>query len=130
MKKTPPSMDKWIEEAKKHKDSGKIGMYLFHNGTVRQSPKSVVRQGAKDERLVRAMDFSYDKDKLEEIIQEGYKLKGIYYIRVWLNEGLLDLGDDIMYVLIGGDIRPNVIDGLQDLVEKIKNQAVVEREIY
>jgi len=34
-------------------------------------------------------------------------------------EGLLDVGDDIMYVLIGGDIRPHVIDGLQFIVEKI-----------
>ena len=123
-------MDKWMEEAKKHKDSARVGMYLFHNGTVRETPKAVVRQGLEDDNLVRAMDFSYDKDKLEEIIEEAYKMKGIYYIRVWLNEGNLSIGDDIMYVLIGGDIRPNVIDGLQYLVEKIKNQAVLEKEIY
>jgi len=33
-----------------------------------------------------------------------------------------------MYVLIGGDIRPHVIDGLQFLVEKIKTECVAEIE--
>ena len=33
-----------------------------------------------------------------------------------------------MYVLIGGDIRPNVIDALQNLVGKIKNEMVQEIE--
>jgi len=46
----------------------------------------------------------------------------------WLNEGLLEVGDNIMHVLIGGDIRPHVIDGLQSLVEKIKTECVTEIE--
>ena len=35
-----------------------------------------------------------------------------------------------MYVLIGGDIRPHVVDALQALVGKIKNELVIEKEIY
>lgn len=38
------------------------------------------------------------------------------------------MGDDIMFVLIGGDIRPNVVDALQALVETIKNECVTEIE--
>ena len=57
-------------------------------------------------------------------------MEGIYYIRVWLNEGLLEPGDDIMYVLLGGDIRPHVIDGLQYLVSRIKSECVTETELY
>ena len=38
--------------------------------------------------------------------------------------------NSIMYVLIGADIRPNCIDALQKLVGKIKNDLVVEKEIY
>ena len=34
-----------------------------------------------------------------------------------------------MYVLIGGDIRPHVIDALQFLVEKIKTECVTELNI-
>jgi molybdopterin synthase catalytic subunit len=56
-------------------------------------------------------------------------MDGIYYIRVWLNEGELTMGDDIMYVLIGGDIRPRVVDALQYLVGRIKNECVVETEL-
>ena len=55
-------------------------------------------------------------------------MHGIFLVRVWLNEGQLELGDDIMYVLIGGDIRPHVIDALQFLVGKIKNECVTEIE--
>ena len=40
------------------------------------------------------------------------------------------MGDDIMYVLIGGDIRPRVVDALQYLVSRVKNECVVEKEIY
>jgi hypothetical protein len=35
-----------------------------------------------------------------------------------------------MLVLVGGDIRPRVIDALQFLVGKIKNECVTEQEIY
>ena len=76
------------------------------------------------------MDFSYDGEKLAAAIERAYQLPGIYYIRVWLNEGQLDLGDDIMLVLIGGDIRPHVVDALQSLVGEIKNHCVVEKESY
>ena len=63
-------------------------------------------------------------------IAETYKMDGIYYLRVWLNEGRLTVGDDIMYVLVGGDIRPHVVDALQALVGKIKSECVVEVELY
>jgi molybdopterin synthase catalytic subunit len=55
-------------------------------------------------------------------------MNGIFHVKVWLNEGELALGEDIMYVMIGGDIRPNVIDALQFLVGKIKNECVTEIE--
>ena len=129
-KKISPSMDAWLKEAKAHESAPKIGMYLTHNGTVRQSAKAKVRSGAEGTKPVRGMLFSYDEEKVNAIIQETYKLEGIYYIRVWLNEGELTMGDDIMYVLIGGDIRPRVIDALNYLVGRIKNECVVETEIY
>ena len=76
------------------------------------------------------MVFSYDAEKVNSVIADAYKLDGIYYIKVWLNEGQLQVGDDIMYVLIGGDIRPHVVDALQYLVGRIKNECVEETEIY
>ena len=128
MKKTAPSMDAWLKEAKAHESAPKIGMYLSHNGIVRQSAKAKVRYNEDGTKPVVGMVFSYDEEKVSSVIEDTYRMDGIYYIRVWLNEGELQTGDDIMYVLIGGDIRPHVIDGLQYLVGRIKNECVVETE--
>jgi molybdopterin synthase catalytic subunit len=127
-KKTAPSVDEWLREAKADPAALNVGMFLVHNGVVRQTPKAKVRQGLDEGTLVTGMEFSYDAAKLEEAIAEAYKLDGIFYIRVWLNEGQLEVGDDIMLVLIGGDIRPHVVDALQFLVGKIKNECVTEIE--
>lgn len=128
MKQIPPSIDQWLKEAKAHASAPKIGMYLTHNGTVRQTAKAKVRNGEENTKAVTGMLFSYDPERVDAVIADTYRLPGIYYIRVWLNEGALALGDDIMYVLIGGDIRPHVVDGLQYLVGRIKNECVSEIE--
>ena len=77
-----------------------------------------------------SMDFSYNTDGLIEAVKAARKLPGVFYIRVWLNEGTLNVGDSIMYVLIGADIRPHAVDALQQLVGIIKNDLVVEHENY
>ncbi|MBQ1895570.1 MAG: molybdenum cofactor biosynthesis protein MoaE [Clostridia bacterium] len=122
-------LNKWLEEAKADPSAEKCGMYLTHNGVVRATAKARVREGVPSE-SVRGMVFSYDEEKVNAAIEEAYKLPGIYYVRVWLASGELSVGDDIMYVLIGGDIRPHVIDGLQFLVGKIKTECVTETEKY
>ena len=129
MKKAIPSMDAWLREAKAHPSAPLCGMYLTHNGTVRQTARARVRYGAEDTGAVTGMVFSYDSEKVNAVIADTRKMEGIYYIKVWLNEGTLNLGDDIMYVLIGGDIRPRVVDALNYLVGRIKNECVVETEL-
>ena len=128
MSKPIPSMDAWLREAKAHESAPRIGMYLTHNGIVRQSAKAKVRYG-EDAKDVTGMIFSYDPEKVDAVVADTYRMDGIYYIKIWLNEGELDLGDDIMYVLIGGDIRPRVVDALQYLVGRIKNECVTETEL-
>lgn len=130
MKKESPSMDAWLKEAKQNPSANKIGMYLVHNGIVRESAKAKVRLGAQNTKPITGLVFSYDQAKVDAAIAETYKMDGIYYLRVWLNEGRLTVGDDIMYVLVGGDIRPHVVDALQALVGKIKSECVVEVELY
>ena len=85
---------------------------------------------AADAREVTGMLFSYDQQKVDAAIADTYQMEGIYYIKVWLNEGTLSMGDDIMYVLIGGDIRPRVVDALQYLVGRLKNECVTETELH
>ena len=100
-KTTVPSMDAWIKEAKEDKSAPECGMYLFHNGIVRQSARAKVRQGDISASDVKGMVFSYDKEKVEEAVENTQNMPGIGYVRVWLNEGQLEVGDDIMLVLVG-----------------------------
>ena len=130
MSKATPSLDQWLKEAKEDPSASQCGMYLAHNGVVRITPKAQVRQGQTDLNPVEAVEFSYDEAGVQTAIEEALTWPGVYYVRVWLNEGVLSVGDSIMYVLIGADIRPNCIDALQKLVGKIKTDLVVEKEIY
>ena len=127
--KNPPSMDEWLREAKALEAAGRVGMYLVHNGVVRQTAKSQVREG-NEKSPVCGMRFSYDEEKVASVIEDTYALDGVFHVRVWLNEGMLNVGDDLMYVLIGGDIRPHVVDALQYLVGRLKSECVTEEEIF
>lgn len=128
--KNTPSVDVWLKEAKAQAAAAGCGMFLVHNGIVRESAKAKVREGAENTRPVKGMLFSYDAEKVQAAVRETETMEGIGCVRVWLNEGELRVGDDIMYVLVGGDIRPHVIDALQFLVGKIKNECVSETELY
>ena len=128
--KQSPSVEQWLKEAKADPGSKDSGMFLLHNGVVRETAKAKVRYGEEDTRPVSGMYFSYDEEKVNEAVRKTYEMEGIFHVRVWLNEGELKVGDDIMYVLIGGDIRPHVVDALQSLVGFIKNECVVEQEKY
>ena len=125
-----PSLDLWLREAKEDPGAKDCGMFLFHNGVVRQSAKAAVREGATDMPSVRGMHFSYDEALVEQARAKALTMPGIRYVRVWLADGELTVGDDIMLVLVGGDIRPHVIDALQALVGEIKTRCVTETEIY
>ncbi|MCQ2358601.1 MAG: molybdopterin-binding protein [Phascolarctobacterium sp.] len=124
-----PSMDAWLAEAKRDANAELCGMYLFHTGVVRETAKTTVREG-KDADKVTGMEFSYDAQKVEQAVINAKKLPGIYYARVWLAQGRLNVGDQIMLALVGGDIRPHVIDALQSFVGEIKTKCVIEKEIF
>lgn len=130
MARREPDMNEWLAEAKASENAAKCGMFLVHNGVVRITPKAQVREGAEGLGEVTRIEFSYDEAGLAEAIQEALSWEGIYFVKAWLNEGVCEVGDSLMYVMIGGDIRPRVIDALQNLVGKIKNELVIEKEIF
>ena len=125
-----PSVDAWLREAKAHPDADKVGMYLTHNGVVRSTARSRVRKGDDMARPVTGMQFSCDWEKAQAAIAEAQAMEGVHYVRVWVNEGTLRVGDDIMFVLIGADIRPHAVEALQTLVGRLKGECVSEREIF
>ncbi|MGB9711497.1 MAG: molybdenum cofactor biosynthesis protein MoaE [Thermodesulfovibrio sp.] len=115
-------IENWISEIKRHPESSSIGMILIHNG--------IVRATSKNGKPVRGMRLSYNAKKLNMLIEEIKKQQGIVEIKVWINEGELKIGDDIMKVLVAGRLRTDVFPALQELVSKIKNEVVNEEEIF
>lgn len=125
-----PSIDAWLKEAKAQPEAGKVGMYLTHSGVVRTTAKAQVRQGETDTKPVAGMAFSYDREKVDQAVAAARAMPGIYHVRVWLNEGVLPAGEDLMQVLIGGDIRPHVVEALETLVGRLKAECITEQELY
>ncbi len=128
MKQSCPSPDQWLREAKADPAAAGCGMYLIHNGVVRETARAKARHG-EEAGPVTGMRFSYDEEKTAMAVEAARRMPGIGYVRVWLNSGELAVGDDIMLVLIGGDIRPRVVDALQTLVGTLKSECVTEEEI-
>jgi molybdopterin synthase catalytic subunit len=114
-------IEKWIEDVKRTVDPGELGMILVHNG--------VVRATSKEGKPVKAMRLSYDRELLAAAVDEAKKCDGIADVRVWINEGDLNIGDDIMYVLVAGRFRTDVLPVLQGLLSKVKGEVVREAEV-
>ncbi|PKQ15273.1 MAG: molybdopterin converting factor [Actinobacteria bacterium HGW-Actinobacteria-7] len=120
MSQVTPPLEKWLAEIKSGPDADRIGMYLMHNGVVRGSS----RAGTP----VTGMELTYDHAGLASAIERVEQMDGVICVRAWVNEGTLEVGDDIMYALVGGDFREHVFAGLQELVRIIKSEVVAERE--
>jgi molybdopterin synthase catalytic subunit len=116
-----PRFETWLEEIKASPAAPGVGMYLMHNG--------VVRGTARNGSIVTGMDLSYDPAKLDEIVGAIEARPGVAAVRVWINQGHLAVGDDIMQVIVAGDIRENVFGALQELVRLVKTECVHEWEI-
>lgn len=114
-------VEKWIEEVKKSVSPEALGMLLVHNGVVRAS--------SKEGKTVKGMRLSYDRGLLASAVAEAKKHEGIADVRVWINEGDLKVGDDIMCVLVAGRFRTDVLPVLQELLTKVKGEVVHEEEV-
>jgi molybdopterin synthase catalytic subunit len=115
-------IEQWIKEIKGCSDFQDLGMFLIHNG--------VVRATSKDGKPVKGMQLSYDKKKLADLVDEMGRRDGIVSVNVWINEGLLHVGDDIMYALVAGKFRTHVFPVLEELVSRIKKEVVLEMENF
>ncbi|MGD2022556.1 MAG: molybdenum cofactor biosynthesis protein MoaE, partial [Desulfobacterales bacterium] len=99
----------------------KVGMILCHNG--------VVRVTTRDGRKVKGLKVAVDHEKLEQIISEQSKKSGIVDIQVNIVENKnLAVGDDIMHLMVAGDIRENVISVLKETLDAIKTKVTQKTE--
>ncbi len=114
-------IDEWLREIKEKCGAESLGMILVHNG--------IVRGTAKDGKPVKGMKLSYDKNALDICVARLTKSEGIAAIRVWINSGVLKIGDDIMYLLVAGRFRTDVLPILQELLSTVKRDIVHEEEL-
>jgi len=110
-----------LEAIKKHPDYEKVGMILCHNG--------VVRGTSRDGRAVKGLNVAVDHQKLADLVSAQKKIAGIVDIKVEIAEDRdLAVGDDVMLLLVAGDIRENVIAVLTDTLNLIKTTVTNKTE--
>jgi len=98
-----------------------VGMILVHNGVVRGWSR-------RDRSPVTAVEVSPDFSRIEQLRQEYEKRPGIFRILVEARSGRLSPGDDLLFILVAGDIRENVKPVLAELLDRIKAEAVIKTE--
>jgi len=107
---------------KKEGFADNVGMILIHNGVVRNWSR-------KDKTKVTALEVTPDQQKIEAIRQEYLQKEGIFDIMVEAFSGTFQPGDDLLHIIVAGDLRENVKPVLADLLDRIKAEAVTKKEI-
>jgi len=117
------SIKQLLDEIKKHPEYEKAGMILCHNG--------IVRRTSRDGRPVEGLTVDVDHTRLRSIIEHRKQDPGIVEIRVEIREKQrLTVGDDVMFLVVAGDIREHVIQTLKDTLDAIKSTATHKTEYF
>ncbi len=113
-----------IDQVKKNERYEDAGMILCHNG--------VVRSTSRDGKRVKGLTIKSDRAKLDEIIAKYKQNKGIVEILVHIAEDdkMLVVGDDVMFIVVAGDIRETVIATLTDVLNEIKKDVTSKTEFF
>jgi molybdopterin synthase catalytic subunit len=112
-----------IEKIKSHPRYGEVGMILCHNG--------VVRSTSRDGRIVTGLRVAVDHEKLAAAVAEGKKRPGIVEVLVEIAEDIdLAVGEDVMLLVVAGDIRENVLAALEATLNTIKTAVTSKTEFF
>jgi molybdopterin synthase catalytic subunit len=115
-------LNRMIEHLRAHPEHEKIGMIASHLGIVRGISSSG--------RAVSGIEVVYDHKIIDDIIIDIKKLKGIIEVIVDINEGHLEVGDQILAVAVAGDLRENVFPALIETVNRLKKEASQKKERF
>jgi molybdopterin-guanine dinucleotide biosynthesis protein A len=115
--------DRLIAKIKQHPDYQQVGMILCHNG--------VVRCTSRDGRPVTGLRVAADLKRLEKVLAEQRSRPGIVDIQVEIAADKdLVVGDDVMLLVVAGDIRENVLEVLSDTLNAIKSTVTAKTEYF
>jgi len=117
------SMEHLIAKIKAHPRAASAGMILCHNG--------IVRGTSRDGRPVSGLTVHVDSARLKGVIDAGKRKPGIIEILVEIKaDRKLSVGDDVMFLVVAGDIRENVICALQETLDAIKSTVTQKTEYF
>ncbi len=97
-------------------------MIVCHNGVVRGTSRSG--------QPIAAIEVTVDRKRLQDVLAGNKQKPGIVDIIVEIREGTLRVGEDIMAVVVAGNIRENVFPVLQEVVDVIKREVVKKTEYF
>ena len=100
----------------------------FHNVGMIASHIGIVRSFSRNGKTVTELGVEFDKNKVEEIANDTRSLPGIVDILINTNSGHLNVGDEIMTIVVAGDIRENVFPALTTAVNRLKSEAATKNE--
>jgi molybdopterin synthase catalytic subunit len=116
-------ISKAIAELKQRPDfTENVGMILIHNGVVRNWSR-------KDHSRVSTLQTEVNHDLVEELRQEYLKKPGIYEILIETESGSYGPGDDLLFIIVAGDLREHIKPVLSDLLDRVKAEAITKKEI-
>lgn len=112
-----------VKRIKQHPGYPGVGMILCHNG--------VVRGASRDGRKVSGLRVAVDHERLVLLLEQYKNRPGIVEILVDIVENKnLNVGDDVMALVVAGDIRDTVISTLNDLLNAIKTTVTRKEEFF
>lgn len=112
-----------IDAIKNRPDVAQAGMILAHNG--------VVRGTSRDGRSVSGLKVAVDHAKLAAVLEKNRQAPGILEIQVWINENKdLSVGDDVMFLVVAGDIREHVLATMETTLNEIKSTVTSKTEYF
>ena len=115
-------LNRMIQTLKEHPDYPKMGMIVSHLG--------VVRRHSLHGMVVTGIEVTFDENAIDKILCETEEMPGIIQAVVETAEGRLRVGDEIMAVVVGGDIREHVFPALIAVVNRIKVEASTKKELF
>ena len=95
------SLDRLIARVKAHPQISRAGMILCHNGIVREFDRSGARR-------VRGLRVVVNRSEIERVRLWAKSQPGIVAVEIEAFEGEFQVGDDLLYVVVAGDVRENV----------------------
>lgn len=98
-----------------------VGMMLVHNGVVRGWAR-------KDHAQVGRVVVTPDRARMDAICREMEQQPGIFKIVAEAAEGELRPGDDLLFLVVAGDLREHVKATFAELLDRIKSEAVVKQD--